>query len=118
MDTKKILKHIAVLILPLLIFAVLLIPYSILNQLVLVDRLGCGCPTMDENGNMVSPAFNANDFTALFWSVVALCATGLSVFLSRRIPKERLWGRIGYVAGVLAVSVLLAYLLTQLMMWN
>lgn len=35
------------------------------NQQLLVKWLGCGCPVIDEFGNMVEDNFNANDFTAL-----------------------------------------------------
>ena len=67
MNKSKIVKNAAVLISPLLSFAVLLVPYSWANQAFIVDWFGCGCPKVDELGNIIHPDFNANDFTALFW---------------------------------------------------
>ena len=75
-------KKIAVLLTPILLFAVLFVPYSLVNQHFIVDWLGCGCPVIDTAGNMVENNFNANDFTALFWLFVSACVTALSAFLS------------------------------------
>ncbi len=111
-------KNIAILAAPLLLFAVLVIPYSWVNQQFIVDWLGCGCPRLDEFGNMVSPRFNANDFTAVFWLFISVCATAISVLLSGRIPRDRMWCRILYVAGMFLVSLLITSQLCQMMMWN
>ncbi len=104
--------------LPLLLFIVLPIPYSFLNQKVLVNWLGCGCPKVDESGNMIDSYFNANDFTALFWLLVTVGATAWAVFLARRIPKKLMWLRILYIAGIFTCSLCISYFFTQSMMWN
>ena len=114
----KAMKTIAVLLTPILLFAVLLIPYNLVNQAFIVDWLGCGCPVVDEAGNLVENNFNANDFTALFWLFVSACVTALSVFLSKRIQKEKMWLRVLYVVGMLLVSLVIAYRFTQMMMWK
>jgi len=113
----KLIKKITVLTLPLLLFAILFIPYGWINQRFLVEWLGCGCPQFNEFGNVVS-TFNANDFTALFWFLISVCVTVISVFFSKRIPKEKKWLRILYVAGMLAVSLFISYYFYLLMMWN
>ena len=118
MSKSKILKNAAVLISPLLAFAVLLVPYSWANQAFLVEWFGCGCPKVDELGNIIHPDFNANDFTALFWLFITLCVAVASVFLSRKIPKDKLWLRVLYTVGMLAVSLLISYRFYQMMMWN
>ena len=111
-------KKIVVLLTPILLFAVLFIPYSLVNQHFIVDWLGCGCPVIDEAGNMVENNFNANDFTALFWLFVSVCVTAISAFLSRRIPKEKVWFKLVYIAGMLFISLLITYQFCQMMMWN
>ena len=111
-------KRIAVLLTPILLFAVLVIPYRFVNQYVIVDWLGCGCPVMDESGNMVTSNFNANDFTAWFWLFVSACVTVISGFLSKRISKEKIWLRALYIVGMLAASLLITYQFCQMMMWN
>lgn len=111
-------KKAVVLLAPLLVFAILLVPYSLVNQRFIVDWLGCGCPIVDQSSNMVENYFNANDFTALFWLFITLCVTMISVFLSKRISREKLWLRILYIVGMLAVSLLISYPFIQMMLWN
>ena len=114
----KSIKMIAILLTPLLLFAILLVPYSLVNQHFIVDWLGCGCPVIDESGNMVENNFNANDFTASFWLFISICVTAISVFLSKRIQKEKMWFRVLYILGMFLVSLLIAYQFCQMMMWN
>lgn len=103
---------------PILLFAVLLVPYSWLNQAFLVDWLGCGCPQIDEAGNLYQPAFNANDFTACFWLGVSVVAGVSAFFLSFRLfPKNKLL-RLVYTAAIAAASLLIAYQLYRHMMWS
>lgn len=113
----KLIKKIAILASPLLIFIVLFIPYSWLNQEIIVEWLGCGCPVLDEFGNMVENKFNANDFTRLFWFFITLCTTAVSALLSKRIWKEKKWFRVLYVAGMLAASLGIAFSFAQMMAW-
>ena len=114
----KLIKKVAVLVSPLLLFAVLLIPYSWANQQFIVEWFGCGCPVLDEFGNMVENNFNANDFTTLFWLFISICATAISVLLSKRKPKEKMWLRILYIVGIFLVSLLITYQFRQIMMWK
>ena len=114
----KSIKMIAILLTPLLLFAILLVPYSLVNQHFIVDWLGCGCPVIDEAGNMVENNFNANDFTALFWLFISICVTAISVLLSKRIQKEKMWFRVLYILGMFLVSLLISYQFCQMMMWN
>ena len=114
----KSMKKIAVLVSPLLLFAVLFYPYLLVNTNFLVDWLGCGCPQIDEFGNYVESNFNANDFTALFWYFITLCVTAISVFFSKRIPKEKIWLRVLYVAGMCLISLMIANFFRMIMAWN
>lgn len=118
MNRKSVLKRIVILVSPLLLFAILLVPYSWANQQFIVEWFGCGCPQVDELGNIIHPDFNANNFTALFWLFISLCVTIASVFLSRKIPKEKMWLRVLYVVGMFAVSLFITYQYIQIMMWN
>jgi formate hydrogenlyase subunit 3/multisubunit Na+/H+ antiporter MnhD subunit len=114
----KSIKMMAILLTPLLLFAILLVPYSLVNQHFIVDWLGCGCPVIDEAGNMVENNFNANDFTALFWLFISICVTAISVFLSKRIQKEKMWFRVLYILGMFLVSLFITYQFCRIMMWN
>ena len=111
-------KKIVILLTPILLFAVLFVPYSLVNQHFIVDWLGCGCPVIDEAGNMVENNFNANDFTALFWLFISACVTAISAFLSKIIPKEKVWLRVLYIVGMLVLSILITYQFCQMMAWN
>ena len=117
----KLIKKIAILATPLLLFVVLVIPYSWVNQQFIVEWLGCGCPVIDEFGNLVENTalyFNANDFTAFFWSFISLCVTIISIFFSKHIPKEKMWIRVLYVVGMFLVSLLITRQFCQMMMWK
>ena len=119
MENKSVIKTIAILIMPLLLFAILFIPYSWLNSAVIVDVFGCGCPQVKENGEIVHPSFNANHFTLLFWLFISICVTVISVFISiKNIPNNNKWLRVIYVAGMFTVSIVISYSFLQLMMWN
>ena len=110
-------KKALVLIAPLSLFAILLVPYQWVNQRFLVDWLGCGCPQLDEWGNMVENNFNANDFTLIFWLFVSLCATVMAVFVSKK-HCHRIWLRVLYIVGIFLSAVVITYALYQTMMWN
>ena len=111
-------KKIVILLTPILLFAILFVPYILVNQHFIVDWLGCGCPVIDEAGNMVENNFNANDFTALFWLFISACVTAISAFLSKIIPKEKVWLRVLYIVGMLVLSILITYQFCQMMAWN
>ena len=114
----KTVKKVAVLLIPFLLFAVLLVPYSWFNQQYVVEWFGCGCPVLDAEGNMVENHFNANDFTLLFWFGISVLATVLSVVLSKNMAKDRVWLRVLYVVGTLLISLLISYQFYQMMMWS
>lgn len=111
-------KHIILAICPLLLFALLVVPYSWLNQNFLVDWLGCGCPQIDEFGNIYEPVFNANDFTACFWLAIAVIATIVSLFPGKRLFPDSILFRILYTVIVAAISLWIAWCLWRHMMWN
>ena len=117
-DCMKNVKKIVILMTPILLFAILFVPYDLVNQHFIVDWLGCGCPVIDEAGNVVENNFNANDFTALFWLFVSACVTAISAFLAKRIPKEKVWLRVLYIAGMIVISLLITYQFCQMMRWS
>ena len=103
---------------PLLLFPLLLIPYSLVNRHLIVKWLGCSCPRTDAFGNIIPASFNANDFTALFWLFITLCATVMAFFLCKRIPKEKLLFRILYVSGVFLISLFITHQFCLMMQWK
>ena len=117
--TKSVIKKILILLLPLLLFFILLVPYSYVNSEFIVDWLGCGCPKVDvETGEMIHDYFSANDFTAYFWLAVSLCVTVASAFLTKLLPKNKVWLKILYVVLMLVASLFISYQFIQVMMWN
>ena len=114
----KIVKKIAILIAPLLLFAILLIPYSWFNQQFVVEWFGCGCPVLDAEGNLVENNFNANDFTLLFWCFVSALTTIFSAIFSKNILKDKKWLRALYVICTLLISLFISYSFYQMMMWT
>ena len=115
---KKILKNIGLLLIPLLLFFVLIHPYRWFNTAYVVDWFGCSCPIIDENGNHIERLFNANDFTAVFWSVLTVGVTALSAFLSRKVFGRKFRAVVLYVMIVFAVCALMSCYLYQYMLWD
>lgn len=113
---SNLIKNIAVLIAPLWTFPILRVPYRWINRQFIVKWFGCGCPVVDEFGNDVH--FNANQFTGLFWLLVCFGVAGISIFLSKRIPKNRLWLRVLYVIGIIVMSTTIGYNYYLSMRWG
>ena len=111
-------KQVIKLMIPVLVFPILFLPYLMLNSYVIVEWLGCGCPKVDVSGEMIHNYFSANDFTAIFWFVIAVGVTILSGVLSKETFKEKKWARVIYVVGMFIVSLFAAYTMIQTMMWN
>lgn len=117
--TKSAIKKFLILLMPLLLFIILLVPYSYVNSEIIVDWLGCGCPKVDaETGEMIHDYFSANDFTACFWLAVSLCVTVASASLTKLLSKNKVWLKILYVILMLAASLFISYQFIQVMMWN
>ena len=93
------------------------IPYSWLNSKVIVNWLGCGCPRMDEYGNLVETGFNANDFTAIFWLLMGILDGVLAFFLAKRFYENGIfrWIYFGVEMVILGIICISLY---QGMMWN
>ena len=100
----------------LLLFPLLFIPYHLLNSAVIVKWLGCGCPQIDEFGNLVPNSFNANDFTRLFWTGIALIVLLLSFFAMKYLHK-RYW-KVLYILSILFISLFFIYFFSIFMQWN
>ena len=103
---------------PLLLFPILFIPYAWLNGAVIVDWLGCGCPKITASGEMIDNYFSANDFTRIFWLVVAMGITAIAWLQSKAIFTEKKWARITYVAAIFVVSIFIAYKFSCYMLWS
>ncbi|MBQ7061404.1 MAG: hypothetical protein IJM85_06440 [Clostridia bacterium] len=99
---------------PLLAYPILLYPYKLLNEKVLVEKLGCGCPSLDSAGNVIE-RFNANDFTMLFWQIVAFLVTVAAAILAHRCDKR--WKRLAFPMLVAAAAFALSYLFISNMIW-
>ena len=102
---------------PLLLYAMLYAPYKLLDEKVIVEKFGCSCPNIDpETGTEIINKFNANDFTLVFWSVIAVIVTVASAVIARKCERRLLRFLIPVV--VLAVSALLTYLIWQRLFWD
>lgn len=112
MTTQKIIK----LFWQLLLFPVLCIPYHLLNQFVIVKWLGCGCSKLDNEGNMIDQYFNANDFTLIFWCVIALTVIAISLFNMRKFA--RWYSRLLYIVLITVGSVFVAIQFYYSMQWR
>ena len=111
---KKLLRLLS----PVSIFPLLFWPYGMLNSAVIVKVFGCGCPTVTTDGAVTYPLFNANDFTACFWFIVAVGTVLLAFFQSKKVITDRLWLRILYITGIAALSFVFMFFFNRMMMWD
>lgn len=111
-------KIFCILFLPMLLFFLLATPYSYINREIIVDVFGCGCPQIDDNGNLVENNFNANTVTSIFWLSVAGIVTVISFFLSRRYLRDYKIIRLLYLIAVIMLSLFISFRFTEAMMWN
>ena len=111
-------KKISMCVAPLLLFPALFIPYAWLNSAVIVKWLGCGCPKITASGEMLDDYFSANDFTRIFWLVVAMGITAIAWLQSKAIFTEKKWARIIYVVVIFSISVFLACQFTSHLLWS
>ena len=102
---------------PVLVFPVLFIPYAFLNSKVLVECLGCGCPKVNASGEMIHDYFSANDFTRIFWLVIAVGVTVSAWVLSKKVLEKK-WVRVVYTIGIFVVSLLVMSWIVRSMMWS
>jgi hypothetical protein len=58
--------------------------YQPINQEWTVKRFGCGCPSLDGSYH-----FNANDFNAIVWGVIAVVCTTCWILAARRLFPDR-----------------------------
>lgn len=98
------------------LFPLLYIPYSIINSKFIVNWLGCGCPKVDPNGNMIKSSFNANDFTLSFWGVIACIVIVISLFNTKHINKWSL--KALYILLIATISIIIAILFSYSMLWE
>ena len=111
-------KRLIMCVAPLLLFPALFIPYAWLNGAVIVDWLGCGCPKITASGEMIDDYFSANDFTRIFWLVVAVGVTVLSWLQSKNIFVNKKWARILYAIAIFVVSVFIAAEFSLYLLWS
>lgn len=91
-----------------LIPIVLYFPYLFLFDILFINWFGCSCPKFDTNGDMLANQFNVNDFSRIFWSVVSIIVTVVSIIKSFKIVDNR--KRIVYILISILISILLALL--------
>ena len=103
----KVLKNIFYLLSPILLFAILYVPYLYLNQTVISDWLGCPCS---------EHKFNANTFTYIFWYFIAVCAIIISYFASKKVMNNKIFIRLVYILLIIVFSIVTAYFFIGTMM--
>ena len=117
MKVLSFLKRALLLLFPIFILPLIAIPYQWLNSEYLVKWLGCGCPQVDEFGNTVYPAFNANDFSACFWAIICLLDLIALFPLSGKLVADDT-NRLIYRFLAAVVVLITCCLLYSFMMWD
>ena len=101
-------------LLPLIIMPVFILPYQILDSLLLVDIFGCGCVPSTQT-NMLNIAFNANDLRTVVFFAMAVLLFLWGLRISSGFQSKA--GKILYPAAVAAVNVLVALWVVKTFLW-
>lgn len=101
-------------VLPFILMPVLIIPYQLLDSLLLVDIFGCGCVPYTQT-NILNIPFNANDLRLTVFGILAVGMAVWSVFIAKRFQKRIMkWV---YCLAVSLANVLLALWVVKTFMW-
>lgn len=100
----------------LLLFPLVYLPYHWFNTRFLVKWFGCGCPVLDETGQLVANRFNANTVTSLFWLGITGAVIGISLYQARKFATW--YGKTLYLLGMIGISLSLALVACWSMQWN
>ena len=101
-------------ILPFVIMPAFILPYQILDNLILVDIFGCGCVPGAQT-NMLNIAFNANDLRRVVFFALTILMSVWGFRISKRFTKKP--SKILYCAAVVIVNAALALWVIQTFMW-
>lgn len=96
------------------ILPILYVPYRILNETVLINILGCGCPT--DSVDVAREIIDANDFTKLFFTFVSIAIIVISVYKVKNISKVSF--KVIYMVSIVCICIFVANIFCQSMMWK
>ena len=101
-------------ILPFVIMPVFVLPYQILDSLLLVDIFGCGCVPGAQT-NMLNIPFNANDLRRVVFFALTILLSVWSVRISKKFKSKS--AKILYILAVIIVNIALTLWVVKTFMW-
>ena len=101
-------------VLPFITMPVFVLPYQILDSLVLVDIFGCGCVPSTQT-NMLNIPYNANDLRLTVFAALAVGLSVWSIFIARKF--KRTIAKWLYCAAAALLNILLAMWVVKTFMW-
>lgn len=102
--------------LPVWLLPVAFLVYAPLNALFFVRWLGCSCPVMNAQGELVPRVFCANDLTLVVSIGLAAAALAVVGFNLRRFSDAK--GRLLYIVVCLLCILPAAYAFVTLQYWK
>ena len=101
-------------ILPFLTMLIFTPIYIILDKLILVDVLGCGCVPSTQT-NMLNIPFNANDLRMTVFAVLTIALSVWSISIAKKFDKKI--GKVLYCFTVLLLNIMLSLWVVKTYMW-
>ena len=92
------------------------LPFWLVPAAFFVKWLGCSCPILNAQGELVPRLFNANDLTRLVAGLLAAAALVAAARNLRRLSDGK--SRLLYALACLAVVLPAAYLFVTLQYWR
>ena len=107
-------KRFIKIVLPLMVLPILIPIYRILDSLVFVKVLGCGCVPYTQT-NMLNIPFNANDLRGAIFGIITIVMSAMGVNASGQIKFKLL--RWLYIVIVICFNSILTIWITKTFMW-
>ena len=101
-------------VLPFIIMPLFILPYQILDSLLLVDIFGCGC-VPESQTNMLNISFNANDLRLTVFGLLAIGMSVWSMFIAKGFQKRG--AKWLYCAAAAVLNVVLALWVVKTFLW-
>ena len=101
-------------VLPLMVLPILIPIYRILDSLIFVNVLGCGCVPYTQT-NMLNIPFNANDLRGAIFGIITIVMSAMGVKASGQIKFKLL--RWLYIVIVICFNSILTIWVTKTFMW-
>ena len=101
-------------VLPFIIMPLFILPYQLLDRLILLDIFGCGCVPSAQT-NLLNIPYNANDLRLTVFAALTVVLSVWGISIAKRFNRSI--AKWLYCAAVILVNILLTMWVVKIFMW-